>query len=177
MKFIKIIKKKKNDIEIYCLVFEYDPSFIFLEDYYNKYKKNFSDEKDFKPLDENIILNFFKQLIEGLKYLQKKSIILRNIKLDSILLDENNKIKIFDFSLSALIPDDNPENKDKETFLFTKYEKAGRIDFIPNELRYGQIYDYRVDIFSLGLTILCLMSFESPIILINKNHKNMLLEQ
>ena len=162
-------KEKKNDIEIYCLVFEYDPSFIFLEDYYNKYKKNFSDEKDFKPLDENIILNFIKQLIEGLKYLQKKSIILRNIKLDSILLDENNKIKIFDFSLSALIPDDNPENKDKETFLFTKYEKAGRIDFIPKELRYGQIYDYRVDIFSLGLTILCLMTFEKPIKILRNN--------
>ena len=40
-----------------------------LEDYYNKYKQNYSDKKSFIPLDQNIIIKIFKQILNGLKYL------------------------------------------------------------------------------------------------------------
>ena len=182
-----------KDRIISCLVMELAKNGS-LEEFYNNYKMSKNSYKNgevinednlinksedeikklindnFIPLDEKIIIKFFEQLLDGIIYLHDKSIIHRDIKPDNILLDENNNIKISDFGISALFRDQNSINQYKDTDLFSNFTGKGRLDFVCPEILHSEKYGYKADIFSLGLTILCLMSFRTPIeILENEN--------
>ena len=96
-------KKKDNldnltqDVEIYCLVLEYAERGS-LEYHY----KDFMGKCPGQHIRTNFIIKIFKQLLNGLKYLEDKSVIHRDIKPDNILLDSNYNVKISDFGISAL---------------------------------------------------------------------------
>jgi serine/threonine protein kinase len=90
--------------------------------------------------------------------MQSQSVLHRDLNLYNILLDENNNIKIADFELSALMKDNNPINKNKDPDLFCDYERVGRMDIVCPEILNNKKYDYKADIFSLGISMLCLMS-------------------
>ena len=164
-KYKEIYPNSPNQIcdkEIYCLVMEYIPN-DSLEKYYIKHMEKYPDKNNFVPIEQNFILKILKQSLSALYYLGKKSIMHRDIKPDNILLDENNNIKLTDFGISALYYDNNPLNKNKNIQLFTQLRPKGRRDFISPEMENYQKYDFRTDIFSLGLTMLCLMSKEVPL--------------
>ena len=192
-KFKKIFNDS-NDINIgtkdktvYCLVLEFANNGS-LEEYYKKYKLNRESYKNgeiideeklknedeikkiindkFIPLDEKIVIKFFKQLLEATKCLHSRSIINRDIIPDKILLDENNNIKISDFGISELVKDKNGLNIDKDMDLFSRSSQKGHFDFVCPEIHHKHAYHYQADIFPLGLTILCLMSFRKPIIVL-----------
>jgi MAP/microtubule affinity-regulating kinase len=59
-----------------------------------------------RRLDEPEAKRVFKQLLEGIKYCHSRCITHRDIKLENILLDEKNNIKIIDFGFSTCIPND-----------------------------------------------------------------------
>ena len=141
-----------------------------LEDYYNKYKQNFSDKEHFTPLDQKFIIKVFKQILKGLKYLKSKSIIHRDIKPDNILLDEENNVKISDFGIAAVFRDTNFDEDIEET-LISKGTQAGRRDYVCPKIEEGKEYDFGADIYSLGLTMIFLMSYQNPIKII-KDSKN-----
>ena len=169
----KDIDKVKENKPIYCLVLEFIPNGS-LNDYYRSYKLKFANENSFIPLPENFVIKIFKQLLSALVYLQSKSIVHRDIKPDNILFDELYNVKITDFGLSALCKDENPENINKNENLFMNFSRVGRYDFVSPEVFKGKNYDYENDIFTLGLTMACIMSYNSPIkfYLNNKTNKS-----
>ena len=159
----KLVNFQFQYVEIYCLVLEYVENGS-LENFNKKYKEIYLYTTNYVPIEQAFILKIFKQLISALNYLNNKSIMHRDIKPDNILLDKNYDIKISDFGISALFMDQNPENINKDINLFSEFTQIGRPDFTsPEILNDSHFYDYRVDIFSLGLTILCLMSKDNPI--------------
>ena len=158
----------KEDKEIFCLVMECAQNGS-LESYYDDYINRFKDKEHFLPLDEKLIIKIFKQLLNGVNYLHSKGVIHRDIKTDNILLDENNNIKISDFGISALYKGNNEyedeEDEDKQKkdeMLFCGNTTIGRIDTLSPEMKKREKYDYKVDIYNLGLTMLCIMSYENP---------------
>ena len=170
-KHYKNLENERDDRDVYCLVLEFAQNGS-LEEFYNKYKSQYPDKEHFIPLDQKIVIKFLKQLLSGLKYLHGKSIFHRDIKPDNILLDKDNNIKITDFGISAKFGDNNSDNesnsKDEDEILYSKFTAVGRRDFICPEIENGTPYDCRCDIYSLGLVMLCLMSYEHPIKLIKQ---------
>ena len=187
-------KKRKvtetEDKEIYCLVLEFAENGS-LKLYFENYKEKNKTEKSFTPIPQEIIIKFLKQSLDGLKYLHENKIIHRDISLDNILLGENYTIKISDFGISAKIKDNNEkdddynndnyndkdnENENEEEILddeslYCKFTICGRKDMVPPEIENRASYDYRFDIYCLGLAFLCLISEKHPIEILKDGNK------
>ena len=162
-KFQEITKKNKiNDVEIYCVVLEYVKSNL------DKYMFHSNKELDSTP-SESFVINIFKQLLNGLIYLKNKNVLHRNIKPSNMLLDDNNNLKISNFRLSAFINEHNSENQNKDKDLYFNNSIVGIPDYVSPEIKEKKQYDYSCDIYSLGLTLLCLISKEYPIKYNNDN--------
>ena len=149
-------KRDYEDKKIYCLVYELienDDLDCYLWKHREKYKEN-----DYIPIEEDFIIKILTQTLRALNYMQSQSVIHRDLSLDNIQLDENNNVKIKNFRLSALMKDNNPINKNKDLDLFCNYSYVGKINFVCPEIYNKQKYDYKADIFSLGKSMLCLMS-------------------
>ena len=97
------------------------------------------------------------------------------------MLDENYNIKISDLGISAVYKENNysEENNNSSysnSALFTNFTQVGPTKFVAPEIlahKKGMQYDfdYKVDIFSLGLSILVLMSKKFPIKIENNIRK------
>ena len=170
-KYKEIYKDKKNkndldklneDISIYCLVLEIAENGSLRKFYNNKI---INRDKNLVPIEQKDIINILKKILTGLKYLQDEGIMHRDISPDNILLDKNNNVKITDFGISAIHKDYKAQNQDIEEDLISKETVVGRYAFASPEVHKGESYDYSCDIYSLGLTFLCLMSYENPIII------------
>ena len=70
------IENETQDKEILCLVLEYIPNGS-LENYYENYYKN---NKNNTPINQDFIINIFKQILNALNYLKEKNILHRDIR-------------------------------------------------------------------------------------------------
>jgi MAP/microtubule affinity-regulating kinase len=59
-----------------------------------------------RRLEEFDAKRIFKQILEGIKYCHSRCITHRDIKLENLLLDDNNNVKIIDFGFSTCIPNE-----------------------------------------------------------------------
>ena len=103
-------------------------------------------------LSESISKLIFKQIIEGLRYIHKKKIVHRDIKLDNILIDLTNTVKICDFGVSRKL-----SNGD------IMYEHCGTPAYIAPEIFQNKGYEgYLCDIWSAGVTLYYMLSGSQP---------------
>ena len=155
----KRYQKYTDDVKMYFLVLDYAPHGN-LENYLiEHYDKGTATEQDF-------IFKILKQILEGLKYLKKNNIIHKDVKLDNILLDENYNIKISSLGISAVYNDNNYTIQNNN--LASNFAWGGPVQFVAPEILRHKVgmkcdFDYKVDIFSLGLIMLCLVSNTYPI--------------
>jgi serine/threonine protein kinase len=113
--------------------------------------------KQNRRIAEKRIWDLLVQSLSGLLYLhEKKKIIQRDIKPDNLLLDSEGRLKISDFGVSAIQSDNVDEA------LKCHYTVAGPIQFMAPEVALGDIYDFKSDIYMLGLTFFFLMSNQLP---------------
>ena len=92
--------KNRGKEEFIVLIEEYCSNGTLLDFVINQ---NFKDENEKKKM--------MKELVSGINYLHKIGIAHCDIKLENILLDENNSIKISDFGLSKNIKGEHNEKK------------------------------------------------------------------
>jgi serine/threonine protein kinase len=103
-------------------------------------------------LNEPISKVIFKQIIEGLRYIHKKNIIHRDIKLDNILIDTTNTVKICDFGVSRRI-----QRGEKI------YERCGTPAYIAPEIYKKVGYTgFQSDVWSAGVTLYYMLSGNLP---------------
>ena len=121
-------------------------------------------------IKEENLWDIFNQCLKGLTYIHNQGIIHRDIKLGNLLMDNEKKIIIGDFGISAVM------NK-KEALKFTKYlkneneinslifnpkESAGTQNFMAPEICCRQLYDQKADVYSMGVCFYALCFFNLP---------------
>ena len=110
-----------------------------------------------RKIDEKRLWDLLIQSLSGLLYLhEKKKIIHRDVKPDNLLLDTKGRLKISDFGVSAI------QSENVEEGLKCHFTVAGPIQFMAPEVALGEIYDFKSDIYMLGLTFFFLMSNQLP---------------
>ena len=103
-------------------------------------------------LDYTKKLDIFKQIVLGLDEIHSKNIIHRDLKPSNILLI-NNKVKIGDFGLSKYIEGKNGKKTHISGINNELTGKLGSVLYSSPEQLYGDEYDYRTDIYSLGIIL------------------------
>ena len=94
-------------------------------------------------IDEKVIKDIIIQICHGLKDIHNAKIIHRDLSPDNIFINENNKIKIGDFGIAAII------NESNDSF----NEQIGKIYYTAPEVGNGRPYNTKVNIYSLGCII------------------------
>lgn len=95
-------------------------------------------------LEEDFMLAIVTQTLRGLKFLESKRILHRDVKAGNILLTTTGQSKLCDFGVSRLF---QPGEKSTKTIIGTPYWMAPEI-----VLQTG--YSYNADVWSLGITLI-----------------------
>ena len=147
---MKTLSKSNNIVKIfetyetkkhYCIVMEY----ICAGDLLSYIKKR-------GKLTEQVAKFIFKQIILTLQYIHNHNIVHRDIKLDNILIDLDNNIKICDFGVSKIV-------KNNESMI----EQCGTPAYIAPEILLNRGYEgFGVDIWSAGVVLYAMLSGTVP---------------
>ena len=124
-----------------CIVMEY----ICAGDLLSYIKKR-------SKLTETVAKFIFKQIILALQYIHSHNIVHRDIKLDNILIDLDNNIKICDFGVSKILK--------KGELMF---DQCGTPTYIAPEILKNMGYEgFGVDIWSAGVVLYSMLSGTVP---------------
>ena len=92
----------------------------------------------------------FSQIISGVDYLHESGIYHRDLKLENIMLDKDNNVKIIDFGLAAI--DEGKALK----------RQCGSIHYIAPEVLAGPYNGAKADIWSCGIIFYAMVTGDMP---------------
>ena len=159
----------KNVVKILEL-FETEKYMLIIMEYINC-GNLFSFVKKRRKLSEKTSKFLFRQIIQGIKYIHSKNIVHRDIKLENILIDLNNNIKICDFGISKIFENEN------NMILF---DKCGTPMYMAPEIllssKENGYFAKPVDIWAAGIALYIMLSGQLPFNIknekINSSKKN-----
>ena len=125
-------------------IFESSDSFYIVMEYSEKILSNYLKLK--KHLSEDEASIFYFQIIQGLEYIHSLDIVHMNLNLDNLILNENNILKIIDFSLS--------DYSNKGEKIFFKSLSGNICCYDSPEMLQGKKYDgIKFDIWSTAIIL------------------------
>jgi len=151
LNYLENIKKIESDLENIKNI---------ESDYWNLFNWNLFNWNGKSNMINNITNEFYervkiisRQVLKGLVYLKSKGIVHRDIKCDNIVMNSKGEVKIIDFGVSETYA----------TIIENEFKSGNRIiigtsRFIAPEIYKGEDYDYKVDIWSLGITLIELVT-------------------
>lgn len=119
-----------------------------LKGYLEKHQMKKFKEEDAGPL--------FRDICEGIKYLQSKAILHRDLKMDNIMITKDLVIKIGDFGLAKLLEDDITSTT------------CGSPHIMAPEIFRKEPYGMESDIWSLGVLLFGMVTGEECLFRVNK---------
>ncbi|XP_052392554.1 serine/threonine-protein kinase 10 [Carassius gibelio] len=110
-----------------------------------------------RGLEEPQIQVICRQMLEALQYLHSMKIIHRDLKAGNVLLTLDGDIRLADFGVSAK---NTKTLQRRDSFIGTPYWMAPEV--VMCETMKDAPYDYKADIWSLGITLIELAQIEPP---------------
>ena len=108
-------------------------------------------------LPEELASIYFRQMLEAVQWLHKNVVCHRDIKPDNFLVfdpdPDNPNIVLADFGFSKQYNDQEMETK----------EFIGTPEFAAPEIYKGKPYDFSVDIWSLGISLFMMLTYDLPV--------------
>ena len=157
IKYETDLMKKLNHPNITKVLemFEDEKFFMIIMEYING-GNLFTFVKKRRKLSEKTAKFLFKQIILGIKYIHEQNIVHRDIKLENLLIDLNNNVKICDFGIGRKITN-------KKELL---YDKCGTLMYMAPEILLStddKGYEgFPVDIWSSGISLYIMLSGSLP---------------
>ncbi|XP_017892549.1 eukaryotic translation initiation factor 2-alpha kinase [Ceratina calcarata] len=106
------------------------------------------------------VLNIFQQIVEAVEYVHLQGLIHRDLKPSNIFFSYDDKIKVGDFGLVTAMTESyneahTPPSENKDVSLKNSLHTAyvGTHLYMSPEQMNGQGYNYKVDIYSLGIIL------------------------
>ncbi|KAJ1409764.1 kinase-like domain-containing protein [Ochromonadaceae sp. CCMP2298] len=107
-----------------------------------------------RPMQEPAIAYVCKKMLMALSFMHREYRLHRDIKSDNVLVDKEGEIKVADFGFAINL---TSEQLKRTSVVGTPYWMAP-------ELIRGQEYDFKVDIWSLGITAIEMAEGEPPLL-------------
>lgn len=127
--------------------------YIILELCSNQTLNEFMRKRPSKRLSEQESMFYLYELIAALKYLHRRRVIHRDLKLGNLFLDADSRLKVGDFGLAAQLEHDGEK---KRTI-------CGTPNYIAPEILEGKHgHSYEVDIWSLGVILYTMLVGRPP---------------
>jgi len=168
IKYETDLMKKLNHPNITKILemFEDEKFFLIIMEYING-GNLFSFVKKRRKLSEKTAKFLFKQIILGIKYIHEQNIVHRDIKLENLLIDLNNNVKICDFGIGRKL-------QNKKQLL---HDQCGTLMYMAPEILLSSkekgYEGFPVDIWSAGISLYIMLSGTLPFnYKKKKKHKN-----
>ena len=167
IKYETDLMKKLNHPNITKILemFEDEKYFLIIMEYING-GNLFSFVKKRRKLSEKTAKFLFRQIILGIKYIHEQNIVHRDIKLENLLIDLNNNVKICDFGIGRKIASKNQ----------LLYDQCGTLMYMAPEILLStkeKGYEgFPVDIWSSGISLYIMLSGTLPFNYKNKKNGN-----
>ena len=130
----------------------------------------YSFVKKRRKLTEQTAKFLFWQIIHGIHYMHSVGIVHRDIKLENILIDLHNNVKICDFGIGKVLPQDNNDT-------YVLHEQCGTPMYIAPEIllsTHDKGYKpFPVDMWSSGVALYIMLSGQLPFPIENKNNSEL----
>ena len=137
-------------VKLYSDFEENNKAYLVMEYIEGTTLKNFRKNSIMGYIPQREVINILAQILQVLEFLHDEChIIHRDIRPDNIIIQKGGNIKLIDFGISAYLENSNKRLVSNKSFKGERNYVAPEIILFPPPLN----YDYKIDIFSLGLTM------------------------
>ncbi|EAR89316.2 Serine/Threonine kinase domain protein (macronuclear) [Tetrahymena thermophila SB210] len=151
---IEALKKLQNTNFIVKIVdsFQNDNHFCFVTEFYEGQSLfSFIRSQPDKKIQHQQALVIFRYILSGLIELHELNILHRNIKVENIILTNDQSVKICGFGICRELDTDN-----------MTWSLCGTPSYLAPEILLGQPYNYKSDIWSLGVLLFAMVTGQLP---------------